>query len=98
MFNVKSYAASSEFCTFLKTRLKLGMLTRLRLGMFHVSCSAIRVIFVPEDSISDIKDSRLGCLLGRLCMLRLRKMGFLEDLKVEEKERLSWKVELMLYR
>ena len=74
------------------------MLTRLGLGMFHVSCSAIRVILVPADSISDMKDSRLGCLLGRLCIFRLRKIGFLVDLKLEEKERLSWKVEVMLYR
>ena len=74
---------------FLNTRLKLGMFTRLGLGMFHVSCSATRVIWVPADSSSDIKDSRLECLLGRLCMFRLRKIGFLEDLKLEEKDTLS---------
>ena len=57
--------------------------------MFQVSCRAIRVMLVPAASISDKKDSRLGCLLGRLCMLRLRNIGFLEDLKLVEKERLS---------
>ena len=44
---------------------------------------------MPAASISNKKDSRLGCLLGRLCMLRLRNIGFLEDLKLVEKERLS---------
>ena len=57
--------------------------------MFQVSCRAMRVMLVPEDSISDRKDSRLECLLDRLWMLRLRKIGFLDDLKFVEKERLS---------
>ena len=55
--------------------------------MFQVSCRAMRVMLVPEDSISDRKDSRLGCLLDRLWMFSLRKIGFLDDLKLEEKER-----------
>jgi len=51
-------------------------------AIFQISWRAIRSIGIPSDLSSFKKISRLACLLCRLWMLRLRKMGFFEALNL----------------